>query len=756
LEDKQNKNKDNKQEIKKFNQFASQIQFLKGIGPKRAEILAEIGILTVEDLLKYYPKSYIDITAAQSLRELKKIFSGNNFINLDKEVNFDALLKNQYTVLAKISSKIERNIGYKRQILIVNIADGSGGSAKITFWNKIHFYNKSLIEGQLIAVTGRVEFDGFGLNFTHPDITVIEDEEAGLYRQGRILPKYIQPESFQRVGLTNNTLRKLIGEILESKKYHIDETLSNEVINNQNLPKISQTLEYIHFPQDKITLNKATLRVKFEEIFFYELSLILQRTKLKNYEKGLVINPKSITARTVYESLPFELTKDQKKVLNEIAADMKSGKPMNRLLQGDVGSGKTIVATLSMLMVCENGYQTLIMAPTEILAEQHFSGISKLLKNTDIKVIKLLGGMKGKEKKESLEEILNGNANIIIGTHALFQATVKFKKLGLIIIDEQHRFGVQQRADLVKLAKDSLENLAAPHILVMSATPIPRTLNLTYYGDLDVSVIKTKPAERKEIITKVKFESQTKEVFEFIKDKIHEGRQAFLVYPLVDKSDKMEMLKSATEHHELLSNEIFSEFKLGLVHGQMTWKEKEEVMLDFYNKKYDILIATTVIEVGIDVPNASVIVIENADRFGLSQLHQLRGRVGRGSEQSYCFLITKDEFRIKVGGIEQNEIEKKAAIIRLKTMAKTNDGFEISEVDIKLRGPGDILGVKQSGLPNFKYIDLVEDVEIIKTARDQAIEILDYDPKLNKPQNLILKQNLIKLGYAKNSYLDIA
>lgn len=731
-------------------------------------MLAEVGILSIEDLITYYPKSYIDVAGAKNLRELKRILTLNAINNQNlKNIDIDNLLKSQQTVVAKVISKVERNIGYKRQILVINIADGSGGSAKITFWNKIHFFKNSLKESMLIAVTGKAEFDGFGINFTHPDIIVIEDEEAGLYREGRILPKYTIPDSFAKVGLTNNTLRKLIAEQLEQKKYILEETLNVDVLEILKLPKIQKSLEFIHFPQNKEELEKGRFRVKFEEIFYYELSLIMQRNKLKSNEIGLVLDPKSPNARLVYDALPFELTKDQKKVLNEIAADLKSGKPMNRLLQGDVGSGKTIVATLSMLMVSDNGFQTLIMAPTEILAEQHFAGISKLLLNTDIKVIKLLGGMKGKEKSQALDYIKNGEAQIIIGTHALFQAKVDFNKLGLIIIDEQHRFGVEQRAELVRLAKNSLnremkiENKSNntpihPHILVMSATPIPRTLNLTYYGDLDISFIRTKPALRKEIITKIKFESQLKEVFDFIKDKIHEGRQAFIVYPLVEKSDKMEMLKSATEHYELLSTEVFNDFRLGLIHGQMNWREKEEVMFDFYNKKYDILIATTVIEVGIDVPNASVMVIENSDRFGLSQLHQLRGRVGRGSEQSYCFLITKDEFRIKVGGIEQNEQEKKTAVVRLKTMENTNDGFEISEVDIRLRGPGDILGVKQSGLPDFKYIDIVEDLEIVTKARNIAINVLEKDPKLSHPRNLILKQNLIRLGYNKNSYLDIA
>lgn len=738
-----------------MNKINLQLQYIKGIGPKRAEAFAKSDIFTIEDLVQYFPKSYIDVTAGKSLRELKKILSLNSISSSNDNVDLSTLLKNQYTVVAKIVSKVERGFGYKKQMLIVTIADGSGGSAKLTFWNRIYSLKNMFIEGHLVAVTGKAEFDGFGINFTHPLVTIIDDEDAGLYREGKILPNYTITEHFQKVGLTNNTLRKIIFDLIDNHKYNIPESLNPNIIDYFKFPNLENTLQNLHFPTNKKILDTALKRIKFEEIFYYELSLILQRNKFKNQEKGILISKKSSSARLIYDNLSFELTKDQKHVLNEIALDMKSGKPMNRLLQGDVGSGKTIVATLSMLMVIDNGYQTLIMAPTEILAEQHYSGISKLLANTEIKVVKLIGGLKVKEKREALELLKSDTTHIIIGTHSLFQIGVEFNKLGLIIIDEQHRFGVQQKAQLISFAKKSLGGLT-PHIMVMSATPIPRTLNLTYYGDLDVSVIKTKPALRKDIITQIKFESQLKEVFDFIKDTVQEGKQAYIVYPLVEKSEKLDEIKSAVEHYEMLSTEIFKEYKLGLIHGQMDWKEKESVMFDFYNKNFDILIATTVIEVGIDVPNATVIVIENSDRFGLSQLHQLRGRVGRGSDQSYCFLVTKDNFRIKNAGIEQNELDKKTAYIRLKTMERTNDGFEISEVDLKLRGPGDILGVKQSGLPNFKYIDLIEDIEIIKSARDVSIKLLETDPKLNKKDNIVIKQNLILKGIDKNNYLDIA
>jgi ATP-dependent DNA helicase RecG len=448
---------------------------------------------------------------------------------------------------------------------------------------------------------------------------------------------------------------------------------------------------------------------------------------------------------------------------------------MNRLLQGDVGSGKTIVAILTMLMVIDAGYQVVMMAPTELLAEQHFHTVSRLLdKNINLNIAILLGGTKKSARKKILENIKTGETNIVIGTHALFQSDVQYNNLGLVIIDEQHRFGVSQRAELIKLAKNSMQNFSndfeqnsnisnsdnsnnlntklakkSPHILFMTATPIPRTMTMMFYGDLDVSLIKTSPKNRLPIKTRVSFEQERTQVFGFIRNELNKGRQVYIVFPLVEKSEKLE-LKSATEHYEIIANEIFPEFKCGLLHGQMKWQEKEEIMISFKENNFQILVATTVVEVGIDVPNATVMVIEDAERFGLSQLHQLRGRVGRGTEQSYCFLMTKDNFKYKFTGKKtaNAEDEKINAIIRLKTMQETTDGFRLSEVDLKLRGPGDMLGTKQSGLPEFKYADLVNDVEIVQTASNIAKQISTEDDVYE-----LLANSRLAVDYSQNYFL---
>jgi ATP-dependent DNA helicase RecG len=429
---------------------------------------------------------------------------------------------------------------------------------------------------------------------------------------------------------------------------------------------------------------------------------------------------------------------------------------MNGLLQGDVGSGKTIVALLSIMIAIENGCQTVFLAPTEILAEQHFHVIKNYMEGFNINVVQLLGGQKKKIRNDILMDIQSGKANIVVGTHALFESEIEYNQLGLIIIDEQHRFGVAQRAKLKELAKKSFKGEEiSPHILVMSATPIPRTLSMTVYGDLDVSIIREKPKNRKAIQTKIVFESQLDFVYEFIRKEIEKGRQAYIVYPLVEKSEKME-LKAATEQYERISNEIFPNFKCGLLHGQMFWYEKEDAMKAFLNKEYDILVSTTVIEVGIDVANVTVMLIENSERFGLSQLHQLRGRIGRGSEQSYCFLATKDNYQYALKRFNDKSEDRKAVFIRLKTMEKTDDGFKISEDDLKLRGPGDVLGTRQSGLPAFKFLDLVSDGDLISQARHEAEIILKNDPELNEKNNKILKDEFTKLYLADNNYFDIA
>jgi ATP-dependent DNA helicase RecG len=485
--------------------------------------------------------------------------------------------------------------------------------------------------------------------------------------------------------------------------------------------------------------------MKYEELFLFELLLAARRRSRKRPERGIPMQSQSQRARSLIERLPFDLTGAQKRVIREIVADMTSGTPMNRLLQGDVGSGKTVVALLCMLNAVDNGYQTLIMAPTEILAEQHFHGIQRMLgADHGMNIVQLVGSQRKKARTAVLEQIASGSANIVVGTHAMFESDVVYNKLGLIVIDEQHRFGVAQRAELKRLGQNSHgDEPRTPHILVMSATPIPRTLSMTLYGDLDSSVIDQLPAQRKPIKTHVVFESKMQEVFGFVKSEVALGRQAYIVYPLVERSEKIDA-KSAVEHYEDLCRTVFHDLSVGLLHGQMGWNEKEDVMKAFLNRDFDVLVSTTVIEVGIDVPNATVMLIENAERFGLSQLHQLRGRVGRGGEQSYCFLATKDHFKYQMNRAANAEDMAKAPI-RLKTMEETTDGFRIAEVDLRLRGPGDVMGTRQSGVPDFRFADLVTDGELIAQTRADAFGVLDEDPQLRQDEHRLLRQELLRM-----------
>ncbi|MER3329708.1 MAG: ATP-dependent DNA helicase RecG, partial [Candidatus Kapaibacterium sp.] len=475
----------------------------------------------------------------------------------------------------------------------------------------------------------------------------------------------------------------------------------------------------LHFPASTSLLRLSQKRFKFEEMLFYQLTILSQQDKYVKTEKAAPMGKSLKLAKETLASFPFELTEDQKNALNIIWKKLNSSKPMNVLLQGDVGSGKTIVAIVSMMMAVESGHQTLLMAPTEILAKQHYKTLQTLLPES-IRTELLVGGLTAKDKKETLGKIESGLTDIIIGTHALFQDKVEYNNLGYVVIDEQHRFGVDQRSLLKELGKKSGDENTVPHMLLMTATPIPRTLAMTKYTDLQIISIKSKPKDRKEIVTKVRFESDLPKIYEFIKAQVKEGRQAYIVYPLVEDSDKLE-LKSAVEHYNLLNKQIFPELSCGLLHGQMHWKEKDEVMKDFSDKKYDVLISTTVIEVGIDVPNTTVMLIENAERFGLSQLHQLRGRVGRGEHQSYCILVASQKYK----QLFVKNLTDIPTVKRLNALESTSDGFELSEVDLELRGPGDFLGTKQSGMPEFKFVDLVNDRDIINDAKRIAEQLIE-------------------------------
>ena len=609
----------------------------------------------------------------------------------------------------------------------------------------------------MLAVSGLPELDLQGNpSFTHPEIIIIDEEDEELYKNGKILPKYKISDKLANGGINQKILRKIIRSIFDAGNLKFEETLTESILNQFNYPIMKEAAVNLHFPESHTSLERARNRLKFEEVFYYILELELTKKRQRNLDAGIVINQKSISARKLYDSLPYQLTSDQKKTLRDIANDLACGKPMNRLIQGDVGSGKTIVAVLAMLMVIDAGYQAVFMAPTELLAEQHYISLKRFLEPIGIKVIQLVGGQKKKLRNEIISEISQNEPMIIVGTHAVFQSHVEYNKLAMVVIDEQHRFGVQQRADLIEMSKKSLgvENIS-PHVLVVSATPIPRTLSLTVYGDLDISIIKTMPKNRKPIKTKVAFENTRNEVFQFVRTEIQKGRQAFIVYPLVEKSEKME-LKAATEHYEYLKTDIFPDLKVGLLHGQMFWYEKDEAMTLFLNKEFDILVATTVIEVGLDIPNASVMVIEDAHRFGLSQLHQLRGRVGRGAEQSYCILLTKDHYKFLIKKSSEDLLESQAAILRLKTMERTSDGFEIAEVDLKLRGPGDIMGTRQSGLPAFDFVDLINDGEFIANVRNYVLALLSEDEHLRSKKNEVIRKTLIRMMNKNENFITVA
>ncbi len=733
----------------------SELQYIKGVGPVRAAALAKDGILTQQDLLNYFPRDYIDRNAIASFKALSVKLRQEDLFE-KKSLPKDFSLRNEIITIGQITESNEKQLRKNRKILKLTIADGSGGFANIIFWSYTDYYKKTYPEGELVAISGRAELDMVGrITFSHPEIEKFHPEDEKLYREGHILPVYPMTQVMKTAKWNMRVLRQVIYSAIENQLSQIKENLPGQILKKYKLIERSDAFRQLHFPDNIETVGKAKNRMKFEEVFFFELFLAIRQKKSKVNEPGIVMNPKSPRARRLYESLPFSLSSDQKKVIREITDDMKSGSPMNRLLQGDVGSGKTIVALLTMLDVIDNGYQVAIMAPTEILAEQHYHTFKDYISDFKINIVQLIGGQKTKARNQILDDIKSGKANIIVGTHAMFESTVTYKNLGLVVIDEQHRFGVAQRSQLKKLGEESHTESRTPHILVMSATPIPRTLSMTLYGDLDVSIIREMPLNRKPISTKVVFESQLPDIYDYIKKEISKGHQAFIVFPLVEKSEKLE-LKSAVEHFDMLKNNVFPELKCGLLHGQMFWYEKEDTMKAFLNKQYNILIATTVIEVGIDIPNATVMLINNAERFGLSTLHQLRGRVGRSGLQSYCFLATKENYKFEMKRKDVQEQERKSAIIRLKTMEETTDGFNISEVDLKLRGPGDVLGTRQSGLPAFKFLDLVRDGDIITEARREAFSIIDDDPHLRKQQNEILRNEFIKLYKDGKHFFNIA
>jgi ATP-dependent DNA helicase RecG len=671
------------------------IEYLKGVGPLRAELLKkELSIFTFSDLLHYYPFRYTDRSVIHKVSELS---ADMPYIQLKgKIIRFEE----------KGQKRAKRLIAY--------FEDGTGITELIWF-KGIRWIKKGIKRDTEYLVFGKPSAYQNKINIVHPEMDIFEKQQS---ISSSLQAVYHSTEYLSSKGLNSRGIRKLIKILLPQIKNKIEETLSENLLNKLKLPKREDALINIHSSTDTNKLERAQKRLKFEELFFLQFHLLkMKLTRIKKH-KGFIFEKVDNYFNNYFKNhLQFELTNAQKKVLKEIRVDVKRGAQMNRLLQGDVGSGKTLVALLSMLMAVDNNFQSCMMVPTEILAHQHFKNISHELKELDLKVAILTGSTKTKERKGLHQQLENGEIDILIGTHALLEDKVIFKNLGFVVIDEQHRFGVAQRAKLWK------KNTTPPHILVMTATPIPRTLSMTLYGDLDVSIIDELPPGRKEIKTLWRSDSSRLKVNKFMHEQIALGRQIYIVYPLIQESEKLDY-KDLMDGFKAISVEFpMPKFQVSVVHGQMKSEDKQYEMKRFSEGVTNIMVATTVIEVGVDVPNASVMVIESAERFGLSQLHQLRGRVGRGGKQSYCVLLSGHKI--------SNEGRS-----RLETMATTNDGFKIAEVDLKLRGPGDMMGTMQSGMLNFKIADLVKDGRILEFARNEAINLLKEDESLEKAENI--------------------
>ncbi len=694
-----------------------EIKFLLGVGPKRAELLnKELDVFSFEDLLYYFPYKYIDRTKFYKINEINPQLP---YIQLKGKItNFETA-------------------GHARkQRLKASFTDGTG-TIELVWFKGIKWIKSSLSIDEEYIVFGKPNIFNKQINIPHPEIEKVAEIDERI--NASLQAGYHTSEKLKNSFVTSKTISKLQKALLKTIYSYIQETLPDYIISKYNFISLKKALLNIHFPQDNSLLQKAIYRLKFEELFYIQLNIIKQKFYRYNKFNGFVFSKVGDYFNSFYsKNLPFELTNAQKKVLKEIRADIGSGKQMNRLLQGDVGSGKTLVALMSMLIALDNGYQACIMAPTEILANQHLKTIEDFLKGLNIKIGLLTGSSKKAERDVLHEELLDGQLQILIGTHALIEDTVNFKNLGIVIIDEQHRFGVAQRAKLWK------KNINPPHILVMTATPIPRTLAMTLYGDLEVSVIDEMPPGRKPIKTIHYNDSKRLLVFSFIKKQIKEGKQIYIVYPLIKESETMDY-KDLEDGLESISRAFPPpQCAISVVHGKMKTVEKEKSMQLFINKQTNIMIATTVIEVGVDIPNATVMIIESAERFGLSQLHQLRGRVGRGGEQSYCVLMT---------GNKISDDGKK----RLETMLRTNDGFEISEVDLQLRGPGDLGGTQQSGVAfDLKIAQLAKDGKILEYARRVAEEILENDTNLEKEENQLLVKQLKKLSKSKHNWSAIS
>ena len=681
--------------------LSQDIMYLPGVGPRRREILSkELGIQTYRDLLEYFPYKYVDRTKVYLISELSQDMP---FVQIK----------------GRFLSFEEAEMGKRKKRIIAHFTDGHGICDIVWFNGTKYIYQNYQINKEYIIFGKPTIFNG-RFQFTHPDI---DDASQLQLNDMGMQPFYVTTEKMKKAGITSRAVEKLTKTLIGKLTEPLDETLPPFITTHLHLISRDAAMRKIHYPKSVNDTQRARVRLKFEELFYVQLNILRYASDHRRKYRGYIFNRIGAQFNWFYaHNLPFELTGAQKRVMHEIRADMAGGRQMNRLLQGDVGSGKTLVALMSMLIAIDNGYQACMMAPTEILAEQHLQTIKEFLKGMNLRIELLTGIVKGKKRKEVLDGLLDGSINIVVGTHAIIEDKVQFQHLGMAVVDEQHRFGVAQRAKLWSKSENP------PHVLVMTATPIPRTLAMTIYGDLDVSVIDELPPGRKPIQTIHKYDDQMTSLYQGIRQQIKLGRQVYIVYPLIKESERMD-LKNLEDGFEAMCD-IFPDFQLSKIHGKMKDKDKETEMQKFVSGQTQILVATTVIEVGVNVPNASVMIILDAQRFGLSQLHQLRGRVGRGAEQSYCILVTNHKLT--------KETSK-----RIDIMCETNDGFEIAEADLKLRGPGDLEGTQQSGVAfDLKIADIARDGQIVQMAREEAQKIIDDDPTCQKMEYNLLWNRL--------------
>ena len=686
------------------------IDYLKGVGPNRASLLKkELGIHTFQDLLHLFPNRYLDRTKYYKIAQLQ-------------QTNAEVQIIGKITHIKTIEQK-------RGKRLVATFIDETG-SMELVWFRGTKWIRENLKLNQVYVIFGKTNYFNGSFSMPHPEMELLDAHEKSI--RSAMQPVYPSTEKLANSGITNRVINSLMEQLFLENKNAFAETLSKPLLEQLKLASKKEALFNVHFPKSQTHLARAQYRLKFEELFYIQLQLIRKNLLHKSKIKGYTFDKIGSNFNTFFtQHLPFDLTEAQKRVIKEIRNDLGSNAQMNRLLQGDVGSGKTIVAFMSMLIALDNGFQACMMAPTEILSVQHYTGLIELSKKLNTSVELLTGSTKTSKRREIHERLENGELDILIGTHALLEDKVKFKNLGLAIVDEQHRFGVEQRSKLWH------KNEYPPHVLVMTATPIPRTLAMSIYGDLDISVIDELPPGRKDIKTVHRFDANRLKVFHFIRDEISKGRQVYFVYPLIQESETMDYKDLMDGYESIIREFPLPDYQVSILHGQMKSADKDFEMDRFVKGETQIMVATTVIEVGVNVPNASVMIIESAERFGLSQLHQLRGRVGRGAEQSYCILMTSHKLSAD-------------AKTRLETMVRTSDGFEIAEVDLKLRGPGDMMGTQQSGVLNLRIADIVKDSDILKIARSYAMQVLRSDPNLSSDQNILIKDAYAQLVKYRN------